>query len=245
MKLGIMQPYFFPYVGYFSLICATDKWVVFDKVQYIKKGWINRNRILKSGFNDWQYVIVPIKKASSKASIYDTKIDLSKDWKNLILAQLEHYKKRAPYFKQTIEFVNWCFDSDTSHISRLNVEILEKTCEHIGLKFDYQFYSDLNLNIQNVKFPGQWALKISELLEADEYINPLGGEGIFDSKAFQEKGIQLNFITNNMSPYDQKNTAFFEGLSILDLMMFNSNAEINNLISQYKLVNATYNMKYE
>ena len=91
MKVAIMQPYFFPYLGYFGLINHTEKFILFDTVQFIRHGWIERNRILKP-MEDWQYIAVPLKKHSQKTLIKDIEINNSIDWKNKIFAQLTHYK---------------------------------------------------------------------------------------------------------------------------------------------------------
>ena len=97
MKLGIMQPYFFPYIGYFSLIKHTDDFILLDTVQFIRHGWIERNRILKPS-DGWQYIMVPLKKHSRETLIKNIEINNEQQWKEKILAQLQHYKKQAPYF---------------------------------------------------------------------------------------------------------------------------------------------------
>ena len=97
MKLGIMQPYLFPYLGYFDLIHCTDRWIVFDTAQYIRHGWINRNRILHPT-SGWQYFIIPVKKQSRNTPICDIQVSDNPGWRARVLGQLEHYRKRAPYF---------------------------------------------------------------------------------------------------------------------------------------------------
>jgi hypothetical protein len=117
-----MQPYFFPYLGYFSLIQNTDKWIVFDEVQFIRHGWIERNRILKPG-DGWQYISVPLEKHSRETLIKEIKIRNSEDWKGKILRQLEHYKKIAPYYSDVIEFLNIVFKIETTNIVKLNTHL--------------------------------------------------------------------------------------------------------------------------
>ncbi|HZE89534.1 MAG TPA: WbqC family protein, partial [Verrucomicrobiae bacterium] len=107
MRVGIMQPYFFPYLGYFDLIGHTDAWVVFDTPQYIRHGWVNRNRVLHPS-RGWQYVIAPVRKHDRAASIRDVEVSAAPDWRRRLLAQLEHYRKRAPYFRETMELVGRC-----------------------------------------------------------------------------------------------------------------------------------------
>ena len=104
MKLGVMQPYFFPYLGYFDLINISDQWIVFDTVQYMRQGWINRNRILhpKEG---WQYIIVPRKKHRRQTAIKDVEVSADPEWRRRILAQIQHYQKGAPCYEETYQLV--------------------------------------------------------------------------------------------------------------------------------------------
>ena len=134
MKLGIMQPYFFPYLGYFDLINYSDRWIIFDEVQYIRHGWMNRNRIHhpKEGC---LYIIVPIIKHARCTIIKDIAISDDPKWKSKILGQLNHYKKNAPYFKETYSFVEDCLSINEKTLSRFNSLILEKTCSRLGITF--------------------------------------------------------------------------------------------------------------
>ncbi len=233
MKLGIMQPYFLPYLGYFSLIKHTDQWVVFDTVQYIRHGWIERNRILKPA-DGWQYISIPLQKHHRNTLIKDIKIR-DEDWRARIFAQLNHYKK-APYFYSTIKVLEDCFNISTNDITLLNVHVLKQICKYLNINFNYQIFSEMNLSIVFVKAPGDWALNISKACHADTYINPPGGMDIFDSQAFKNAGIKLEFLSTNLTPYSQYRKTFEPGLSIIDVMMFNSVDEINNMLNNYQLI---------
>ena len=237
MKLGIMQPYFSPYIGYFQLINAVDKWIVFDIVQFKRRQWINRNRILhpKSGS---QYIIVPKRKLSRETLIKDVVIDNRQDWKNKIIAQLVHYKKEAPYYKETIGFLKECFFSEESNVeslSKLNAIIIKKVCERLNIKFEYAICSELELQLGEIAEPGDWALKISEQLGAKEYINPPGGRDIFIPAKFTEKGIKLRFLAPKPIYYNQKGYEFVPDLSIVDVMMWNSEKEITEMLSKSEI----------
>ncbi len=227
-----MQPYFFPYLGYFSLIKYTDKWVVFDKIQYIRHGWGNRNRVLKPT-EGWQYIIVPLQKHSRNTLIKDIVIKENTDWKARITKQLEHYKKKAPNYRQVVEVLKSCFTLKTNSLTYLNTHLLKKTCEYIGIHFNYEIFSEMNLAIGNVNDPGEWALRISEAVGAEEYINPPGGEKIFDRRKFEEVNIKLKFLKVNLTEYNQRRSTFEPGLSIVDVMMFNSQEEIKNMLDNY------------
>src|ERR1044072_2323572 len=118
MMVAIMQPYFFPYIGYFQLINAVDRFILGDGVQYIKEGWINRNRVLKSGTDGNQYIIVPLVKHHHNVLINCIKAIDTPLWKEKILRQLEHYKK-APYFNRVFTLLCECFESTETNIARL------------------------------------------------------------------------------------------------------------------------------
>ena len=235
MKLGIMQPYFFPYLGHFSLIKYTDKWIVFDIVQYIRHGWINRNRILKPG-NGWQYIIIPLQKHHREALIKDIRISKDIDWKEKILGELVYYKKVAPYYQQVIRLVQDALNFKTGSIIDLNVYSLKKVCEYLKIKFNYEIFSRMDLKIGPINRPGDWALEISKALGADEYVNPPGAMEIFNREKFAQTNIKLKFLKINLEEYDQKRSKFEPGLSIIDAMMFNNPEIINKFLDNYTLL---------
>lgn len=235
MKVGIMQPYFFPYVGYFSLIAATDNWVIFDTAQYIRHGWINRNRILKPCRKDWQYIKVPLKKHSRNTTIKDIEISEKIKWKEKIIAQLYHYKHIAPYYSNTIELVQTCLSIEHKYLSNLNTTILVTICDFLGIKINYEIFSQMDLEIDKVKHPGEWALNISKAMKANMYINPSGGKELFIPNEFKKANIDLLFLANHLPNYHQHNENFISGLSIIDVLMFNSPEETLKFIKNYAL----------
>ncbi|MDD2540693.1 MAG: WbqC family protein [Desulfuromonadaceae bacterium] len=231
MKIAIMQPYFFPYLGYYSLIKKTDRFVLFDTVQFIKHGWIERNRILKPA-EGWQYVAAPLEKSPITTIIKEMKINNKDYWKGKLFRQLEHYKKKSPFYKETMSVVENALDIETDSIVKLNASILEITCEYIGIQLNMDIFSEMNLSIDLVTHPGEWALNITKSLDGSEYINPVGGVEIFRKEQFEAAGIALNFMGNNLSPYSQRRGVgvFEAGLSIIDVMMFNDPEQICKLI---------------
>lgn len=238
MKLGIMQPYFFPYIGYISLIKNTDEFILFDTVQFIKHGWIERNRILKPG-GDWQYIAVPLEKHSRDTKIIDIKIKNTEDWKSKILSQLVHYKKRAPYYNETIKVIERALDIETDSITELNKYVLETVCEYIGFTPIIKIFSEMNLEIERVNAPDEWALNICRALgNVSEYWNPPGGVEFFDEQKYVDAGITLRFQSVNIEPYIQRIGYFEPGLSIIDVMMFNTPEEINKMLDNYAFIDA-------
>ncbi len=236
MTIGIMQPYFFPYLGYMSLIKHTDRFILFDPVQFIRHGWIERNRILKPD-EGWQYVQVPLVKSSRDTLIKDIQINNSQNWQGKIIAQLQHYKKKAPYYVQVIDLLNSIFKSKYIDIVSLNKEVLTKTCEYLGINKKMEVFSNMNLSINPVNAPDEWALNICLALgDIDTYINPPGGESFFDKKKYTDNNIDLKFHHIHLTPYNQRRDHFEEGLSILDVMMYNSVQDINLMLDDYELL---------
>jgi len=236
MKLAIMQPYFLPYLGYFSLIKHTDEFILLDTVQFIRHGWIERNRILKPS-DGWQYIMVPLKKYSRETIIKDIEINNDQQWKEKILAQLQHYKKQAPYFSNVIDILNEIFSKEYATIVDLNLASLKTVCNYLGINTPIQVFSLMNIDIEPANAPDEWALNICKALgNVDEYWNPPGGQSFFDRKKYENAGINLKFHSAILTDYDQKRNVFEPGLSILDVMMFNSIEEINKMLDNYELL---------
>jgi len=234
MKIGIMQPYLFPYLGYFSLIKYTDKWIVFDMVQYIRHGWINRNRVLKPG-GGWQYIIVPLEKHHRNTLIKDIKISKNINWRKQILGKLTYYKRIAPYYDKIIELVQDVLSLNTESIVTLNIYSLKKVCEYLDISFNYEVFSEMNLDIGSIQEPGDWALEISKVLRAKEYVNPPGAMDIFDKQKFRRAGVGLKFLKVELGEYNQKRGEFEPGLSIIDVMMFNGPEVISKFLDNYSI----------
>lgn len=235
MRLGIMQPYFFPYLGYFDLINCADLWVVFDTAQYIRHGWVNRNRILHPK-KDWQYIMAPVKKHSQKTAIKDIEVQDGAAWKQRILAQIQHYKKNSyRRFRETHALMEQCLDTDDTSITAINVRCLSIICEQLEIPFQWSIFSRMNLDLGPVEGPGDWALRISEAMGADEYINPPGGEGLFDRKAFARLGIKLTIRQLPSFQYECRGYEYEPDLSIVDLLMWNSPYKIKRYLDRHKM----------
>ncbi|XAM40831.1 hypothetical protein TPELB_11410 [Terrisporobacter petrolearius] len=236
MKVGIMQPYFFPYIGYFSLINSVDKFILLEDVQFIKRGWIERNRILSQN-SEWNYIKVPLKKHSQNTLICDIKIKNDDNWKEKILSQLVHYKKNAKYYFKTIELVKECLSIQTDSITELNKHILVEICNYLDIKTDIIIFDSKNTPIIKPNSPDEWALNIClSLGNIHTYMNPEGGKIFFDTQKYKSKNIDIKFIKQNLKSYDQSKAEFIEGLSIIDLLMFNSKEEVKNMLCDYTYV---------
>lgn len=236
MKIGIMQPYFMPYLGYFSLIKHTDEFILFDPVQFIRHGWIERNRTLKQN-EGWQYVQVPLVKSGRDTLIKDIEINNNTKWADKMLAQLQHYKKTAPYYFATIKVLQEIFSQEYTDIVSLNHASLKAVCEYLGIDANFKVFSQMGLEIETPNAPDEWALNICKALSnIDEYWNPIGGTSFFDKQKYTDAGIELKFHNVSLEEYEQKRTPFEAGLSIIDVMMFNSPEEINTMLDNYELI---------
>lgn len=234
MRLGIMQPYFFPYIGYFSIIKHVDKFILLDDVQFIRHGWIERNRILKQT-GGWQYISVPLEKHEQKTIIKDIRVDNSKEWKKKILAQIEHYRK-APYYWTVRNMLLDIFSREYDDITSVDLACLQKVEEYLGFDTSIEVFSKMGIEIETVMAPDEWALNICKGIDGvSEYWNPPGGKNFFHQEKYKNSGIQLKFLQVEMTPYNQCRNGFEEGLSILDVMMFNSKENINIMLDRYKI----------
>lgn len=235
MKLAIMQPYFMPYIGYFSLIKHTDQFILFDTAQFIYHGWIERNRVLKQT-GGWQYIAVPLQKHSRETPIREVYIDNTRPWKEKIKAQLMHYKK-APYYWPTMKVLTAILEQEFEDITHLNKACLEAVCCYLGIAADIRVFSEMDLKIEPVAAPDEWALRICEAIPtATEYWNPPGGKSFFDQAKYDAAGIDLRFQQMNLYEYPQKGDVFEPGLSIVDVMMFNSPEEIHKMLNDYEFL---------
>jgi len=234
MKLAIMQPYFFPYIGYWQLIHAADCFVLFDDVQYIRHGWINRNRILKPG-GGWQYIVVPLKKHDGREAINNILVHPDKKWKELMLAQLAHYKKKARYFAETYQLVgDALYGANEQGIAALNFSIIKTMCSALDMKRSIMMSSAQHYDYTNVEDAGEWALRIAEQMGAKEYINPIGGQDLFSEEKYSASGITLSFLKSDEVVYAQSGD-FIPALSIIDVLMFNGVEGTKGLLDKYTI----------
>lgn len=227
MRLGIMQPYFFPYLGHFALIANVDSWIVFDVTQYTPRTWINRNRVLhpESGAN---WVSVPLRNASISIKVREARVlDVAATAKST-LGKLSHYRHRAPHARQVEEIVNATFaavGADNSLVA-LNVAGLNAVCAYLGVPFRPSICSQMDLCLPDQLGPGEWALEISReisrLVGATTYVNPLGGRALFDVGEFERRGIAVEFLKAQDFVYQAGPFRFVPNLSILDVLMWNS-----------------------
>lgn len=225
-----MQPYFFPYLGHFALIASTDQWVVFDVTQYTPRSWMNRNRVLHPQ-RGWIYVNAPLAQSSISLRTHEARLNNVGAVHQGLLGKLSHYRRKAPHYDAVIDLVNRTFAylPDDSLVS-LNVSGLAHVCAYLELHFDFRICSELELDLHAVQKAGGWAPEICRQLGASSYLNPVGGRGLFDIADFQRYGIELAFLEFSSFSYETGTYGFEPGLSILDVMMWNTPQRIRQAL---------------
>jgi hypothetical protein len=219
-RVGIMQPYFFPYFEQFRLIAVCDIWVVFDTPQYTRKSWINRNRILNRD-KGWSYVTVPVKHTGLGTPINNALIDVGQDWREQVMNKLKVYQHEAPFYPRVRELVGDTLAQVHETIGSLNIAVLRAVCAYLGIGTPFLVASELEIDLPRACDPGEWALHISKSLGADEYRNPAGGRFLFDEALYSSNGITLSYHEHNPRTYHTGGFEFVDNLSVLDWMMWN------------------------
>lgn len=232
MKIAIMQPYFFPYIGYFQLINLVDEFVVYDDVNYINRGWINRNKICVSG--NEKYIQVPLNKVSQNKLIKDISVVSEDKWKQKIIKTVEFNYKKSPFFNKVITLLTEVLYSSYSSIAELNL---------IGIKAVVQFLNiqthiiETSTNFSNSSLKGQdRILDICQQQKAETYINPIGGRDLYNKELFEVNNLTLKFLNPRAVSYPQQSKTFLPFLSIIDVLM-NCDVEYihNNLLNEFEL----------
>lgn len=232
MKIAIMQPYIFPYIGYFQLINAVDKFVIYDDVNYIKKGWINRNNFLSHG--KIHRFTIPLVNASQNRLINDTKISKNEDCIADLLNTISNSYKKAPCFDLVFSLIKEILSKYEDNIAKYNYSALLDISKYLEIETEFLFSSELNKD-NSLKGSAK-ILDICKVLDATKYINPIGGLDLYSKENFLKEKIELKFLKSNIIEYKQFEDEFIPWLSIIDVLMFNSKNEVKNLLNEYTLV---------
>ena len=221
-----MQPYVFPYIGYFQLIGSLDLFIVYDNIKYTKKGWINRNRMLQNG-KDVMFSL-PLKSDSDFLDVRDRELaaDFNRD---KLLDQIGGAYRRAPYFAQTFPLIEQVVRYEERNLFRFIHHSLVRTCEHLGITTEIRVSSDIPID-HDLKNQDK-VLALCEAVGADTYINAIGGMELYSKDKFRARGVELKFIKSKPLEYAQFGNEFVPWLSIVDVMMFNPLGAIRECVS--------------
>jgi hypothetical protein len=241
VKLAVMQPYFFPYIGYFQLIHAVDKILLYSRVNYIKRGWVNRNRVLAKTRGP-SYVTVPVRDASSYRIIGDVEIDNSTPWKSTMLRSIYHEYRRSPHFHLVYTFLEALLTRPYEKLDLLNIDTVRAVVALLGITTDVSVANENHIAMERVLDNTPSAdRKTQRLLElcrherASTYLNPVGGKLLYDKSVFAQNGVELLFLESIPTPYPQSASEFVPHLSIIDVL-FNCGVEgTRHMLDNYQL----------
>lgn len=228
-----MQPYFFPYIGYFQLINSVDEIIIYDNIQFTKKGWINRNRILVNEKDD--YITLPLKNDSYYLNVNQRFLSdtWSVDRKKMLNKIREAYRK-APHFDSSFALLEKCLMIEETNLFDFIYHSLVEILQYLSISSKVTISSTIKINHQLKS--EEKVLAICKAQNATTYINPIGGIELYSKERFERNGIKLQFQKSNPINYSQYNSEFLPWLSILDVLMFNSKDEIESFLSDYQLI---------
>lgn len=227
-----MQPYFFPYVGYFQLIAASDKFVIYDNIKFTKKGWINRNRFLLNGVA--ATFSIPLVRNSDYLDVAVRKISPEYQ-RGKLIRQFRSAYQRAPCFEGVFPLIEKIINFESDNLFEYIHHSVEQLCRHLEIETEIIISSDIPID-HNLKGQRK-VLALCRQLDADEYINPIGGLELYSREEFQVAGVNLKFINTKPTAYPQNGAPFVPNLSIIDMLMFNSLDQVKQWVRRdYDLI---------
>ncbi len=230
--IAIMQPYFLPYIGYFQLMASVDKFILLDDVNYINRGWINRNRMLING--EAHTFTVPLRGASQNKLICDIQLMDDDGWRDKLLRTIRQAYAKAPCFGQVSALVEGIICNPVRQLDAFLLNSLHEIANYIGLDTEIVASSRIYCNAH---LHGQARiLDICKQEGAQRYVNASGGEALYERTSFREQGLELKFLHSRALSYAQGQSEFVPWLSILDVLMFNPQPEVRRLLGEMDLV---------
>ena len=229
MKVGIMQPYFFPYIGYWQLIQAVDVFVIYDDVTFIKSGWINRNCILERG----RRVFFTLETQGASSNRLINQVNVGRNSKKLVKTLYQNYHM-APYFQKVNPLFTEILLNEEKNLAKFLTMAIRKICSALNMTTKILVASEF---LHNQSLNGESrVINICELLGADAYINAIGGKDLYHHDAFERKNIQLRFLNPKIEVYKQFQEKFVPSLSIIDVLMFNPIKKTKTMLQSFELV---------
>lgn len=235
MIVAVMQPYYFPYIGYFQLMAASDVFVLYDDVQYSKGSWANRNRILQSGRVAW--LTLPVGAAPLAASYRERSYLLGRPQRQAHLARIAQAYRRAPCFDAVFPLVESIMAFEDDRVASFNAHLVSRLAAHLGLRCRLRLGSEFD-NPDGDRAQ-QRILQICRRLGATTYLNAIGGTGLYQEAAFADVGIALRFLQPVSRPYPQASPSFVPFLSILDVLMNNELDDVRGMVADGRTIAPT------
>lgn len=232
MILGIMQPYFFPYIGYWQLIYAVDKYVIYDDVNFIKGGWINRNRILNNGAV--QYINIRLMGASSFKHINQINVNQERVIIEKTKKTLWNAYHRAEQFETIYPLITNVLECGICNLANYLEYSIRKVCDY--LEIDTEIFLSSQIKKNDTLKGKDKIIDICKKFDAYAYYNAIGGSELYNFDEFKDEGITLAFLKARDIEYKQLKEGKFEpNLSIIDVMMNNSKEEVRKMLSLFDL----------
>ncbi len=232
MKIGIMQPYFLPYIGYWQLMNAVDQYVVLEDVNYIKRGWVNRNRILVNGKP--HYFNIQIQDASQNRLINETLLNRDRKYIEKTLHMIEFSYRKAPFFRKVFPLAEEILTYEEVWLVPFLIHSFSVITRYLEIRTEIILSSQIE---KDISLKGEERIMdICRRLGADTYYNAIGGQELYSYENFQKKDIQLAFLQPGDIRYQQFGETFYHNLSILDVLMFNSRETIIQMLFDYKVL---------
>lgn len=226
-----MQPYIFPYLGYWQLMKAVDIFVVFDDVNFIKKGWIHRNNILVSGQSN--LFTLPLQKASQNKKINEIDLSETENWREKFLRSIFLAYKKAPMFDEVYALIERIINDSEKNLALFLGNQLKEVNTYLGI--DTKLVSSATYGNETLKAQER-ILDICEKESADHYMNPIGGRELYDHESFAKSGVSLSFVKTIPFEYSQFKNEFVPWLSIIDILMFNDKEKVHQALDAYELI---------
>lgn len=233
-KIGIMQPYFLPYIGYFQLMNMVDEFVIYDNIKYSKGSWIRRNRMLQNGKD--AYFTLPIKKASDSLDI-DQRflVDHFDREADKLIRKIEANYKKAPYFEDFFPVFEQIIYFENQNLFEYISHSIFQIKDYLEIKTPIKIFSKLDEEIHHLKAEEK-VIKACKTLGATHYINSIGGLKLYSAENFKREEIQLSFFKTKKIEYSQFNNVFVPFLSILDVCMFNPVQQVQQYLKMYEII---------
>lgn len=237
-RLAIMQPYLFPYLGYYQLVKSVDEFIFLDDVNFIKGGYINRNSILMKG--QAHRFSLPVRDMSSFRTIRDHSYLPGGEGK--LLDQIQHAYSRAPYFFQVRELMQRVLKDESDSVASTNARSVTAVLGYLGIEMPCFFSSEVD---PERRLAGSdRVIKLCKDRQGSIYINAPGGRTLYDPALFESNGLRLGFIQPRLSEYQQKSPAFVSGLSIIDALMWNDPEQVAGLLDEASIDFPSWNRSH-
>ena len=235
IHIAIMQPYFFPYIGYWQLINAVDVFVIYDDGRMITNGWIHRNRILDFDGRTPREIRVSLKRKSVSHTIGTMERAQNNRLMKKIVETIRFRYSRAPHYGEVMPLLEQLILNKETNLVRYITHSLQAICNYLGITTRFVISSTIDKTgcegvVDKVE-------RICKTLGITDYVNPIGGTAFYSKDDWARRGLKLNFLHRRDSiRYEQFGGEFVPDLSIIDMLMFCSKKEIQQILNEYDIL---------